>query len=162
MPTAKFSAELEIRRMSPIAQAHRSRAWSTPPPRRSPPAKMVGWFQGRMEFGPRALGNRSILADPRRTDMKDTAQQPHQASRTFPALLPFRPGRMRRRFLRNQLSLALHGHRLSHQARSLRDIPAVTHADGTGRLQTVDREIQSALLETHPPLRRPHRRARSC
>src|SRR6202040_2364578 len=33
--------------------------------------KVVGWFQGRMEFGPRALGNRSILADPRRTDMKD-------------------------------------------------------------------------------------------
>src|SRR6202040_2841578 len=33
--------------------------------------KVVGWFQGRMEFGPRALGNRSILADPRRSDMKD-------------------------------------------------------------------------------------------
>ena len=41
------------------------------PPRRSPRGDVVGWYQGRSEWGPRALGNRSILADPRRADMKD-------------------------------------------------------------------------------------------
>ncbi len=46
--------------------------WSTGPPRSAiADGKVIGWFQGRMEWGPRALGNRSILGDPRRTDMKD-------------------------------------------------------------------------------------------
>ena len=47
---------------------------------------VVGWFQGRMEFGPRALGNRSILVDPRRAEMKEHSQRTHQEARAFPAL----------------------------------------------------------------------------
>ena len=53
--------------------------------------KVVGWFQGRMEFGPRALGNRSIVADPRRADMKDILNTAHQAPRDLPAVRAQRP-----------------------------------------------------------------------
>ena len=104
--------------------------------------KIVGWFQGRMEFGPRALGNRSILADPRRADMKDILNAPHQVPRAVPPLLPFDPGRRRRRVLRDRLSVALHGDGLSRSSRrSASAIPAVTHQDGTGRLQTVESDV---------------------
>ena len=52
--------------------------------------KVVGWFQGRSEFGPRALGNRSIIADPRTPEMKDILNQPGQASAAVPAIRPHR------------------------------------------------------------------------
>ncbi len=52
--------------------------------------KVVGWFQGRMEFGARALGNRSLLADPRRTDMRDIINLKIKFGRSFaPLLLAF-------------------------------------------------------------------------
>ena len=63
--------------------------------------KTVGWFQGRMEYGPRALGNRSILADPRSADMKDQINITHQISRGISSVLPVgavrSPGRIFRR-----------------------------------------------------------------
>ncbi|HWW84581.1 MAG TPA: carbamoyltransferase C-terminal domain-containing protein [Vicinamibacterales bacterium] len=103
--------------------------------------KIVGWFQGRMEFGPRALGARSILADPRRPDMKDVlnARIKHRE--------PFRP------FCPSVLSEATHQYfecdypsPFMVQAYRIRPdqrvrIPAVTHADGTGRLQTVEQDV---------------------
>jgi carbamoyltransferase len=101
--------------------------------------KIIGWFRGRMEFGARALGNRSLLADPRRTDARDlinakikfrekfrpfapSIQEEHVADWFDPAepspfmerVLPIRPEKRAQ-------------------------IPAVTHVDGTGRLQTVSR-----------------------
>jgi carbamoyltransferase len=102
--------------------------------------KIVGWFQGRMEFGPRALGNRSILADPRRAEMKDilNARIKHRE--------PFRP------FAPSILEEATGDYfdqshpspfmTLTYNVRpeKLDKIPAPTHVDGTGRLQTVRRD----------------------
>jgi carbamoyltransferase len=98
--------------------------------------KVVGWFQGRMEFGPRALGHRSILADPRDRGMREriNAQvKKREAFRPFaPAVLA---GRASAHFA------------LDHPApfmletctvRSPLDLPAITHVDGSARVQTVD------------------------
>jgi carbamoyltransferase len=98
---------------------------------------IVGWFQGRMEFGPRALGNRSILADPRRADMKDilNARVKHREPfRPFaPSILEEATGRY---FEQTHPSPFM---TLSYRVRpeKLAEIPAPTHVDGTGRLQTV-------------------------
>jgi carbamoyltransferase len=102
--------------------------------------KVVGWFQGRMEFGPRALGNRSILADPRRADMKDVlnARIKHRE--------PFRP------FAPSVIEEATGDYfevdrpspfmLVTYRVRKdkLAEIPAPTHVDGTGRVQTVRRD----------------------
>jgi carbamoyltransferase len=101
---------------------------------------VVGWFQGRMEMGPRALGNRSILADPRRPEMKDVlnARVKHRE--------PFRPFAPSIRaeatgdwFDQSYPSpfMVLVYHLLPGK-REL--VPAITHVDGTGRLQTVEQE----------------------
>jgi len=99
--------------------------------------KVVGWFQGRMEFGPRALGNRSIVADPRRADMKDILNQRIKHRETY---RPFAPSVLEEKapeiFERSEPSpfmLLVYKVREDQRAR----IPAVTHVDNTGRLQTV-------------------------
>ena len=102
--------------------------------------KIVGWFQGRMEFGPRALGSRSILADPRRTDMKDTLNSRIKLREPF---RPFCPSILAEAV--GEYFEVTHPSPFMVQAYSIRPhqrekIPAVTHADGTGRLQTVDKE----------------------
>jgi carbamoyltransferase len=102
--------------------------------------KIVGWFQGRMEFGPRALGNRSILADPRRHDMKDilNARIKHREPfRPFaPSILEEATGEY---FEQSHPSPFM---TLTYRVRpdKLDAIPAPTHVDGTGRLQTVRRD----------------------
>ena len=102
--------------------------------------KIVGWFQGRMEFGPRALGNRSILADPRRAEMKDilNARIKHREPfRPFaPSILEEATGEY---FDQSHPSPFM---TLTYNVRpeKLDAIPAPTHVDGTGRLQTVRRD----------------------
>ncbi len=102
--------------------------------------KIVGWYQGRMEFGPRALGNRSILADPRRPEMKDilNARIKHREPfRPFaPSILEEAAGRYFERDYPSPFML------LTYRVRPERvaEIPAPTHVDGTGRLQTVRRD----------------------
>ncbi len=101
---------------------------------------IVGWFQGRMEFGPRALGNRSILADPRRPEMKDVlnARIKHREPfRPFaPVVLEEATGEWFEDDYPSPFMLMTYGVRRER----LDDIPAPTHVDGTGRLQTVRRE----------------------
>jgi carbamoyltransferase len=99
--------------------------------------KVVGWFQGRMEFGPRALGNRSIVADPRRTDMKDILNQRIKHRETYrpfaPSILEEKTGEV---FERSELSpFMLMVFKVKEALRAR--LPAVTHVDDTGRLQTV-------------------------
>jgi len=107
--------------------------------------KVVGWVQGRFEWGPRALGNRSILADPRRAEMKDIV------NRKIKFREPFRP------FAPSVLSSAVPEYfdtaggadlaarfmlvvpQVREQCRDR--IPAVTHADGSGRLQSVEPSV---------------------
>ena len=111
---------------------------------------IVGWFQDRMEFGPRALGNRSIVCDARRPEMKDilNARIKHREPfRPFaPSVLAERTGEW---FTQDHPSPSmLMAYEVRPPKRSV--IPAVTHADGTGRLQTVDRVVNPryrALIE---------------
>lgn len=105
--------------------------------------KVIGWFQGRMEWGPRALGNRSILGDPRRADMKDILNLKIKRRESF---RPFAPSILREAvpdwfeqdddvpFMMQVYPIRKDRHEL---------IPAVTHVDGSGRLQTV-------MAETNP------------
>lgn len=100
---------------------------------------VVGWFQGRMEWGPRALGNRSILGDPRRADMKNILNLKIKRRESF---RPFAPSILREAvadwFERDDdAPFMLQVVRIRPERRSR--VPAVTHVDGTGRLQTVDR-----------------------
>jgi carbamoyltransferase len=104
--------------------------------------KVIGWMQGRFEWGPRALGNRSILADPRRADMKDLVNVKIKFREPFrpfaPSVLAERAsdyfecsepsGQYVNRFMLNVVPV---------RAEKQKDVPAITHVDGTGRLQTV-------------------------
>src|SRR5262249_34877194 len=102
--------------------------------------KIVGWFEGRVGFGPRALGNRSIVADPRRTDMKDILNRRIKHREPF---RPFAPSILEERvgdyFEHSYPSpFMLMTYRVRPEMRD--QIPAPTHVDGTGRLQTVNRD----------------------
>jgi carbamoyltransferase len=102
---------------------------------------VVGWFQGRMEFGPRALGNRSIVVDPRRADMKNTLNDRIKKREPF---RPFAPSVLEERtgdyFEQSHPAPTM---LMVYQIRphKRREISAVTHVDGSGRLQTVSREM---------------------
>ena len=98
---------------------------------------MVGWFQGRMEWGPRALGNRSIVCDPRRADMKDILNAKIKRRESF---RPFAPSIMREYVAEwfetdYDVPFMLQVYQIRDEKRA--DIPAVTHVNGSGRLQTV-------------------------
>jgi carbamoyltransferase len=99
--------------------------------------EIVGWFQGRTEWGPRALGNRSILADPRRPEMKDVLNSRIKRRESFrpfaPSILEERVSEYFEESYPDPFMIKVYPVRPSK--RSI--IPAVTHVDGTGRLQTV-------------------------
>lgn len=98
---------------------------------------VIGWFQGRAEFGPRALGNRSIIVDPSRSDAKDLLNSKIKRRESF---RPFAPSILKESteeyfevvddvpFMEKVYKIKKDKHNV---------IPAVTHVDGTGRLQTV-------------------------
>lgn len=104
-------------------------------------AGVIGWFQGRAEFGPRALGGRSILADPRRNDAKDLLNAKIKRRESF---RPFAPSILKE-YVAEYFEIVdvvpfmekVFPIKIEKQSA----IPAVTHADGTGRLQTVDKDI---------------------
>ena len=105
--------------------------------------KVIGWFQGRMEWGPRALGNRSILGDPRRADMKDILNVKIKRRESF---RPFAPSILREHVkdwfeTDYDVPFMLQVFQILEARRS--EIPAVTHVNGSGRLQTVT-EAQNA------------------
>ncbi|MGQ9628975.1 MAG: carbamoyltransferase family protein [bacterium] len=100
--------------------------------------KIVGWFQGRAELGPRALGNRSILADPRRAEMKDILNEKVKHREPFrpfaPSVLEDKCGEYFENDYPSPYMLLVY--KVRPEKRSV--IPAVTHVDGTGRVQTVN------------------------
>ena len=102
--------------------------------------KTVGWFQGRMEYGPRALGNRSILADPRSCRHEGPHQPRHQVSRGVPSVLSVGAVRAPGRVFRGHVRRAVHGRDVSGQREVKQTIPAVVHVDGTARIQSVHAE----------------------
>jgi carbamoyltransferase len=99
--------------------------------------QVVGWFQGRMEWGPRALGNRSILCDPRRADMKALLNAKIKRRESF---RPFAPSVLEEAVPEwfeedDAVPFMMQVFQIREEKRNL--IPAVTHVDGSGRLQTV-------------------------
>ena len=100
---------------------------------------VIGWFQGRMEWGPRALGNRSILCDPRRADIREILNLKIKRRESF---RPFAPAIL----IENVSDWFKEDHEVPFMMQVFeikgdkqKTIPAVTHVDGTGRLQTVDK-----------------------
>jgi carbamoyltransferase len=102
---------------------------------------VVGWFQGRMEFGPRALGNRSIVVDPRRAGMKEIL---NQRTKKREAFRPFAPSILAEHVAEyfeqtHPAPTMLMVYQIKPERRA--EIPAVVHVDGSARLQTVTREL---------------------
>lgn len=113
--------------------------------------KVVGWFQGRMEWGPRALGNRSILGDPRRADMKDILNAKIKRRESF---RPFAPSVLAEHVAEwfeedDDVPFMMQVFQVREEKKKF--LPAITHVDGSGRLQTVtnraNRRYQSVIAE---------------
>ena len=105
--------------------------------------KIIGWFQGRLEFGDRALGNRSILADPRDPDMKRKVNATIKYREDF---RPFAPSILSENindYFENAALTPFMEKALTIRPEKRKLIPAVTHVDGTGRLQTVSQDQNS-------------------
>jgi len=125
------------------------------------PGKIVGWFQGKMEFGPRALGGRSIIGDPRSTNMQSTMNLKIKYRESFrpfapsvlkefshecfemkgdsPYMLLVHPIKKERRKEMNENEQNLFGIEKLKVLRS--DLPAITHVDYSARVQTVSADI---------------------
>jgi carbamoyltransferase len=101
---------------------------------------VVGWYQGRSEWGPRALGHRSILANPAIPTMKDTINVKIKKRESF---RPFAPSVLREeitRFFEQDIESPFMMHVVKFKPEWREVFPAVTHVDGTGRMQSVDRD----------------------
>ena len=110
-------------------------------------SKVIGWFQGRMEWGPRALGSRSILCDPRRDDVQALLNQKIKRRESF---RPFAPSILREHVMEwfetdDDVPFMMKVYTIRPEKRRL--IPAVTHVDGTGRLQTVYKHTNRRYYE---------------
>ncbi|MCL4449359.1 MAG: carbamoyltransferase [Actinobacteria bacterium] len=110
-------------------------------------SKIVGWFSGRAEMGPRALGARSILADPRRQEMRDIVNAKVKRREWF---RPFAPSILDERgpdyfegYYPNPFMLLVMDIKMSKR----KEIPAVTHVDGTGRLQSVNKRTNPVFWQ---------------
>lgn len=104
-------------------------------------AGVVGWFNGRAEFGPRALGARSILADPRRQDAKELLNSKIKRRESF---RPFAPSILKEyvsEYFEVNDDVPFMEKVFPIKPEKHASIPAVTHVDGTGRLQTVDKAV---------------------
>jgi carbamoyltransferase len=102
--------------------------------------KVVGWYQGRSEWGPRALGNRSIVANPALATMKDTINAKIKRRESF---RPFAPSVLREDvaiYFEQDVTSPFMMHVVKFKPEWRERLPAVTHVDGTGRLQTVERD----------------------
>ena len=160
-PERDICAALDARAADIAAQGCSRRAWANDADLDAWTAthiadgRVVGWYQGAMEWGARALGNRSILADPRRADMREIINTRIKFRERF---RPFAPS-----ILEDAVDeyfvgattdpFMLQVYPIRPEKRGV--VPAVTHVDGSGRLQTVSRPDQRTLLE-------PHQRVPSC
>jgi carbamoyltransferase len=112
--------------------------------------KVVGWFQGRMEWGPRALGNRSIVCDPRRADMKMVLNAKIKRRESFRPFAPSVLDEAVKDWFEEDDAVPFMMQVFQIREEKRAQIPAVTHVDGSGRLQTVYRRTNPryyALIE---------------
>lgn len=115
---------------------------------------VVGWYQGRSEWGPRALGNRSILANPAIPSMKDTINAKIKRRESF---RPFAPSVLREEaatYFEQSVDTPFMMHVVKLKPEWRERFPAITHVDGTGRLQTVDADSNPLYHRLIEALRR--------
>lgn len=101
---------------------------------------VVGWFQGRMEWGPRALGNRSIVAHPGRADMKDVLNARIKHREWFRPFAPSILAESQSEYFEHNHPSPFMLHVYKIRAEKRKELCAVNHVDNTGRLQTVARD----------------------
>ena len=109
--------------------------------------KILGWVQGRAEFGPRALGNRSILADPRSVEIRDRLNAEVKYREAF---RPFAPSILHEHGPRyfEDYQASPHMERVLRFRDEVKDrVPGVVHVDGTGRLQSVERQTNERYYD---------------
>lgn len=111
--------------------------------------KVIGWFNGAMEFGPRALGNRSILADPRRSQMKDLVNKAVKKREEFRPFAPSVTAEHAEDFFELHDLEQYETMTIAVRARPVRakEIPSVVHVDGTARVHVVRREANAAYWQ---------------
>lgn len=107
--------------------------------------KIVGWYQGKMEWGPRALGNRSILADPRNPKMKDILNKKIKHRESFRPFAPCVLEEYASEYF--DIDVPSPYMLLVAPVKKPEKIPAVTHVDGTGRLQTVSKDTNPLFYD---------------
>ena len=103
--------------------------------------KVIGWFQGQMEFGPRALGNRSILADPRNPNMKNIINQKIKRRENFRPFAPSVIDKYHNDWFCGDFKNIYMSATINVKDAKKKEIPAVTHVDGTSRTQVVTQEL---------------------
>lgn len=105
--------------------------------------KIIGWFQGRMEWGPRALGNRSILASAARPEMKDIINSKVKHRELFRPFAPVVLSQHVKEYFNTDFPIPMSAKYMlfvyPFRSKGKRDVPAVVHVDGTGRLQALER-----------------------
>lgn len=105
--------------------------------------KIIGWFQGRMEWGPRALGNRSILASAARIEMKDVINSKVKHRELFRPFAPVVLAQYVKDYFMTDSPVPISAKYMlfvyPFRPKGKREVPAVVHVDGTGRLQTLER-----------------------
>lgn len=109
--------------------------------------KLVFWYQGRMEWGPRALGNRSLLADPRREDMRELINSKVKHREAFRPFAPSVPAERAEEFFHVPAPSPFMQFTVTVNASAKGLLPAVTHVDGTARVQTVTREANPRFYD---------------
>jgi carbamoyltransferase len=109
--------------------------------------KIIGWAQGRAELGPRALGNRSILADPRRPEVKDELNERVKFREEFRPFAPSILHELGPQYFENYAESPYMERTLRYRREVMDQVPGVVHVDGTGRLQSVKQEWNSRYYE---------------
>jgi carbamoyltransferase len=109
--------------------------------------KIVGYFNNKMEFGARALGNRSILANPCNPDMKEIINSKIKRRESFRPFAPAILFEEKKYWFNNEISNPFMSHVEDIKKEQQNKIPAVTHIDGTGRVQTVTKDINKNFYD---------------
>lgn len=109
--------------------------------------QITSWFQGRSEFGPRALGNRSIIADPRRSDMKDILNSRVKFRESFRPFTPSVLAERSREFFELDVESPFMLLAAYVKPGMAELVPAITHADNTARVQTVTRDVNERYYD---------------
>ena len=100
---------------------------------------VIGWFQGKMEFGPRALGNRSILADPRKKNMKEIINKKIKRRENFRPFAPSVLQEYQNQWFKENFNNYYMSSVMTVKTEKINLIPAVVHVDGSSRVQTVNK-----------------------